>query len=110
MKLMITKQAKNKLSMLNDQNQPYLRLFYDTDDCGCGVNGLPTIRFANHKEELDKEVDCASFDVIVNRQQAIFFAASLTLSYETTGFRLSSPEGILNPIISEQSVQEVVEA
>lgn len=108
MKLTISEKAQQELKILNETNKPYLRLYYDTDDCGCGVNGLPTIRFSNHKMEMDKAVVCDEFSVIVNKQQAIFFATALTLSYDTYGFRLSSAEGILNPIISSQSIMEAI--
>lgn len=50
MKLEITKQSLSKLHELNIDNRKYLLLLYDRDDCGCGVNGVPTIRLTNEKK------------------------------------------------------------
>ena len=104
MKLTITEVALEKLKKLNQDKKQYIALFYDTDDCGCGVNGLPTIRFTNIMKDTDKIVESEAFDVIVDKQQAIFFAPDMKLDFTANAFRLSSPEGILNPIISDQAV------
>ncbi|GGM22311.1 hypothetical protein GCM10011351_05250 [Paraliobacillus quinghaiensis] len=108
MKLTITDVALEKLQYLNHDDKKYIVLFYDTDDCGCGVNGLPTIRFTDTMKETDKTVESEAFDVIVDKQQAVFFAPDMKLDFTANAFRLSSPEGILNPIISDQAVQSGV--
>lgn len=106
MQLTITNKAKEALKNINDENRPYLLLWYDTDGCGCGVNGLPTIRFITEKRNTHRKVDNELFSTLINEQQAIFFAEKMTLDFSNGTFRLSSPEQILNPFISTQSVMQ----
>ncbi|UOQ42635.1 iron-sulfur cluster biosynthesis family protein [Halobacillus salinarum] len=106
MKLSITDEAASQLKRLSGEQQPMIRLFYDTEGCGCGVNGLPTIRLDQKKRETDKTVDNQWFSVVIDDQQAIFFKPEMKLDFLKGSFRLSSPEGILNPIISSKDVKE----
>ncbi|MBM7552383.1 iron-sulfur cluster biosynthesis family protein [Thalassobacillus pellis] len=104
MKLTITDSAKIQLESLRGEEHPYLRLFYDTDDCGCGVNGVPTVRWTSHRTEWDKSIESTDYSVIVHKQQAIFFSEKLKLDAYGGALRLSSPEGILNPAISGREI------
>ncbi|WP_138416824.1 iron-sulfur cluster biosynthesis family protein [Aquibacillus sediminis] len=99
MQLEITANALEKMEQMNSSDYEYLMLYYDTDDCGCGVNGVPTIRLTNKKEDSFIDVDSDDFQVIIHHQQAVFFAKQMKLDLIGGRFRLSSPEGILNPII-----------
>ncbi|MBS3679652.1 iron-sulfur cluster biosynthesis family protein [Ornithinibacillus massiliensis] len=104
MKLTITENAQHKLNELNINNVTYILLRYDTEGLGCGVNGMPTFRFVSQKEETHQEVENDTFPTIINSMQAVFFAEEMKLDYVNGTFRLSSPEGILNPFISTTSV------
>ncbi|MGP4063197.1 iron-sulfur cluster biosynthesis family protein [Halobacillus litoralis] len=106
MKLRITEEAKDQLEQIRDQERPLIRLFYDTEGCGCGVNGLPTIRLEKKEYETDEKVDNGDYAVIIDQQQAIFFKKDMKLDFVKGSFRLSSPDGILNPIISIKDVKE----
>ncbi|MFQ3542898.1 iron-sulfur cluster biosynthesis family protein [Halobacillus rhizosphaerae] len=106
MKLTITHQAEEELQRIKDPAKPLLRLFYDTEGCGCGVNGLPSIRQESERRETDLEVQSTSFSTIIDNQQAIFFKNEMKLDFVKGSFRLSSPEGMLNPIISIKDVKE----
>ncbi|QAS54299.1 iron-sulfur cluster biosynthesis family protein [Halobacillus litoralis] len=106
MKLRITEEAKDQLEQIRDQERPLIRLFYDTEGCGCGVNGLPTIRLEKKEYETDEKVDNGDYAVIIDQQQAIFFKKDMKLDCVKGSFRLSSPDGILNPIISIKDVKE----
>lgn len=106
MKLRMTEKAQKQLEQINDTKRPIIRLFYDTDDCGCGVNGLPTIRQEHEQHDTDQVVENESYKVIIDQQQAIFFKPDMKLDFIKGSFRLSSPEGILNPIISVKDVRE----
>ncbi|MFD1850556.1 iron-sulfur cluster biosynthesis family protein [Oceanobacillus bengalensis] len=104
MQLTITSKAEEKLIELNNKQFNYLQLWYDIEDCGCGVNGVPTIRLTNKKETYDKNVAGASFPTIVSEQQAVFFAENMKLDYINHSFRLSSTSEMLNPFIPERSL------
>lgn len=104
MKLAVTSDAKKALKILNEKDYPYLLLWYDTEGCGCGVNGMPTVRFLNTKMKNYNDVENDFFPTLIHKQQASFFARNMKLDFSQGTFRLSSPEGILNPFISQQSV------
>lgn len=105
MRLTITPEAKEKLKMIN-QKAYHLLLWYDTEDCGCGVNGMPTVCLINQKKPMYKEIENDTYSTLVHEQQAIFFAKNMTLDIVGGMFRLSSPEGILNPFISPSRLIE----
>ncbi|RWZ60162.1 iron-sulfur cluster biosynthesis family protein [Halobacillus fulvus] len=106
MKLTITETAKEQLQHIEEAERPFIRLFYDTDDCGCGVNGLPTVRLESEQRETDEVVDNDEYQVIIDHQQAIFFRQDMKLDFRKGTFRLSSPNGVLNPVISTKDIKE----
>lgn len=102
MKLTITLEAEQKLMDIRT-NDSSLVLWYDTEGCGCGVNGLPTIQLVSEKQDYYQEL--ASNTIIpsfIDSRQAVFFSEDMKLDIRNGVFRLSSPEGILNPFISIQ--------
>ncbi|WP_082233923.1 iron-sulfur cluster biosynthesis family protein [Halobacillus massiliensis] len=109
MKLTITEDALKELKQVKTSNHTALRLYYDTAGMGCGVNGQPTIRFTDLvREEKDETVENEDFHVIIDKQQAVFFQKDMKLAFTKGTFRLSSPEGILTPIIPVASVTKEV--
>ncbi|WP_339227904.1 iron-sulfur cluster biosynthesis family protein [Oceanobacillus sp. FSL K6-2867] len=104
MKLTITPEAEQELKDIKT-NDSSLVLWYDTDGCGCGVNGLPTIKLVTERqdyyEELTGNTTLATF---IDSRQAVFFSNDMKLDIRNGVFRLSSPEGILNPFITTQQV------
>ncbi|SHF58640.1 iron-sulfur cluster biosynthesis family protein [Ornithinibacillus halophilus] len=102
MLLTITQQAKEQLDQI--KNGYYLQLWYDTKGLGCGVNGMPTFRFVDEKESFHQDVDCETYPAIIASQQQTFFSQKVKLDFINGMFRLSSPEGILNPFISVSSI------
>ncbi|WP_173916230.1 iron-sulfur cluster biosynthesis family protein [Halobacillus sp. Marseille-Q1614] len=109
MKLTITDEALEQLNQVKTDEHEALRLYYDTDGMGCGVNGQPTIRFTDKvREQKDKHVENDQFKVVVDKQQATFFRREMKLDLIKGTFRLSSPEGVLTPIIPVSSVTKEV--
>ncbi|WP_079479817.1 iron-sulfur cluster biosynthesis family protein [Halobacillus salinus] len=106
MKLILTEEAKNQLMYMKEEERPLIRLFYDTEGCGCGVNGLPTIRLESEERSTDERVENGDFTVVIDQQQAVFFKKEMKLDFKKGLFRLSSPEGVLNPIIPVRDVRE----
>jgi uncharacterized protein YqkB len=104
MKLTITSLALTKINELKRHEDKYLLLRYDTKGLGCGVNGMPTFCLVSQKDEQFIEVENNAIPTIINEMQSIFFAESMKLDYSNGTFRLSSPEGILNPFIPTNSI------
>ncbi|WP_404453279.1 iron-sulfur cluster biosynthesis family protein [Oceanobacillus kapialis] len=107
MELHITEAAKQELQNRGGKQNRYVVLWYDTEGCGCGVNGVPTVRFTDNFTDKYMEVESDGLPVLIQRQQATFFAESMTLTIVNGMLRLTSPEGILNPFIAPQSVCEI---
>ncbi|ELK44898.1 iron-sulfur cluster biosynthesis family protein [Halobacillus sp. ACCC02827] len=105
MKLRITDEAMEQLKRMEETERPIIRLFYDTEGCGCGVNGLPMIRFDDKRYDTDKEVENEAYPVVIDDQQSVFFKQEMKLDFAKGTFRLSSPDGILNPIIPIKTVK-----
>ncbi|WP_077299583.1 iron-sulfur cluster biosynthesis family protein [Virgibacillus pantothenticus] len=104
MELLITDKAWEELQTIQSQTSLYLLLWYDTEGCGCGVNGMATIRFVKQRQPSYKRVFNPRILTFIEEQQEIFFSEKLTLDYEQGLFRLKSHEGILNPFISKQQL------
>lgn len=105
MKLTITKDALQQLEALQPEDRPYLRMEYDSDGCGCGVNGMPIIYFTNAKTEYDVKVENEQYTIFLDDQQAVFFKPEMTLEWNKRLFRLKSRDGMLNPSISSATIK-----
>ncbi|WP_420794704.1 iron-sulfur cluster biosynthesis family protein [Virgibacillus halodenitrificans] len=104
LKLEISPVAKKKLKEINTMNFPYLLLWYDTEGCGCGVNGIPMIRFVDRLPNNYIVVENEEYKTVMEEQQATFFSDEMKLTVVNGMFRLSSPEGILNPFLPYRRV------
>ncbi|WP_077621656.1 iron-sulfur cluster biosynthesis family protein [Sediminibacillus massiliensis] len=109
MNLTMTEHAAEKLTQLMQHPQDLLLVFYDTEGC-CGVNGVPTLRFVkNFTDELE-EVICDRMSAAVISAQKVFFEKNMKLDFDGNIFRLSSPQGMLNPTISVMEIKKEVMA
>lgn len=106
MQLTITKEALNEIEKVNPDNQYHLLLWYDTAGCGCGVSGMPIVQLTDEQDLTYKEIDSNYAQTLIDEEQAMFFADNMKLDVVNGMFRLSSPEEILNPFISNQRFLE----
>ncbi|GAE91291.1 hypothetical protein JCM21714_237 [Gracilibacillus boraciitolerans JCM 21714] len=74
MELMITNQALDKLTELDSSRLMILALTYDTEGCGCGVNGMPTFALITKKQRNHIDVMCKDREVVVDKMESVFFA------------------------------------
>ena len=79
-----------------------IRLSYDTDGCGCAVNGVPSIWIIDQPSPFDEQVASnAPFPVVIDHHQAIFFEEHLFLDIVGVGnYRLSSKQQIYSTHVS----------
>ncbi|MGZ9584127.1 iron-sulfur cluster biosynthesis family protein [Paenibacillus marinisediminis] len=79
-----------------------IRLSYDTDGCGCAVNGVPSIWIIDQPSPFDEQVSSnAPFPVVIDHHHAIFFEEQLFLDAMGAGiFRLSSKQQIYSTHVS----------
>lgn len=98
MKLNLTDEVQSDLNqILNDENQ-YLRLVYDTDDCGCGVNGVPLLVISSGVLPQEGKVEQPNgIPTYIFEDQAVFFDEEMTVKKVNQHYMLTSPNRILNP-------------
>lgn len=101
MELVIMEEAARQLKTIMQRKQ-ILKLFYDTEGCGCGVSGIPMVKIADKPGEKDIKIDCSShgISVYIHEKEKMFFDEAMTITFQNGVFRLKSPNEILNPMIS----------
>ncbi|KKB36212.1 iron-sulfur cluster biosynthesis family protein [Bacillus thermotolerans] len=96
MNIHITERAAERLESKLESGT-YLKLHYDTEGCGCGVNGVPVLWIVDEAAEGDVKIQTNAMPVLVEASQMVFFAEKLTIGVSGANlYRLSSPEEILN--------------
>ncbi|OEH94546.1 iron-sulfur cluster biosynthesis family protein [Bacillus solimangrovi] len=101
MKVHFTELAKDQLdSYYNEhQQQAGLQLLYDTDGCGCSVDGVFILTIQDEQEHVDMELSSNYRPVGIESRHAVFLDEEMTVDflpkYQT--FMLKSDQQIINP-------------
>ena len=84
------------------QGNKHVKLIYDTDGCGCAVNGVPVLLLIDELDEYDVVIETNDVPIWMEKHQLIFFDDQMTLDVvDGAGcFQLKSPNQILNPRMS----------
>lgn len=93
MKLELTPLAERKLHEKIGTAAGKIRLIYDTDGCGCAVNGVPGLEIINETAPDDIAVETeGAIPFYVHDKQQVFFEELMKLDgHESTyAFRLDS--------------------
>lgn len=93
MNIQLTQQAELKLKHKLGDKPGAIRLIYDTEGCGCAVNGVPGLRIVDEPTPDDLTVETESaVTFIVNCKQAVFFEEKMKLDADPAAyaFRLDS--------------------
>lgn len=87
--IQFTADAINKIQSIMNQNKATgkLKLAYDTDGCGCAVNGVAALWLVDVPESNDTVHACDPFEVWIDRKQEVFFEESMTIDYKAEGVR-----------------------
>ncbi|MFL1672416.1 iron-sulfur cluster biosynthesis family protein [Paenibacillus dendritiformis] len=75
----------------------YIKLIYDTDGCGCAVNGVPALWLVRERGSCDEELpNNASLPMLIDRHQTVFYEERMKLDSGAIAgsFVLSSPQQI----------------
>ncbi|WP_080629180.1 MULTISPECIES: iron-sulfur cluster biosynthesis family protein [Anoxybacillus] len=100
MNVTLTKRAIEHLRRV--QGNKHVKLIYDTDGCGCAVNGVPVLLLIDELDEHDVAIETNDVPIWMEKHQLIFFDDQMTLDVvDGAGcFQLKSPNQILNPRMS----------
>lgn len=96
MKLQFTDRA---IERLEEEQEGYLKLDYDIEDCGCVVNGVTQLVLDAGPSDFDIEIETNFRPVRVQKQYAVFFDENMKVDYlpKYHCFMLKSDNEILNP-------------
>jgi uncharacterized protein YqkB len=98
MKINFTDTAIERLTPILGDGQALLRLVFDTEGCGCSVNGVPTLWLVSAATEGDLSADAEPFRLIYKAKDEIFFEDTMKIDYQDTtkSFILKSNSQIYN--------------
>ena len=102
MEITITERAKTKIDELQKDKTGYLKLKYDTEDCGCVMCGVTNLWLVNELEEDDYEIQTNHGGIYVEKSKEVFLDDVLTIDFNQAShcFQLKSPNQYLNPRMS----------
>jgi uncharacterized protein YqkB len=101
MRLTLTDQAAEILRLRQADRPGAIRLVYDTEGCGCAVDGVPMLWMTDAPEAGDTSIAERPLQVWMDPRQTIFFEDEVRLDYRdaTRSFRLQSDSQIYNSLL-----------
>ncbi|WIV17868.1 iron-sulfur cluster biosynthesis family protein [Paenibacillus polygoni] len=94
MRIKVSKAAEDLLKKKLGDTPGVFRLIYDTEGCGCAVNGVPAFHIVSNPEDLDITIESnvPELNFIIDGHRAVFFEEELILSTDPgdRSLRLSS--------------------
>lgn len=101
MNIIPTQEALEKLLHMFPSEQPTIMIVYDTEGCGCAVNGVVQLWRVNGMSPEDLIGYDQDIRIIYAARQELFFEDHLTLGYNQNGraFELKSNSQIYNSSI-----------
>lgn len=98
MEILMTAEAIEKINEKTAGREGYLKLKYDTDGCGCAVNGVAALWYV--PELADDEIAIGTNDrpVYLEKAKMVFFDEQMKIDFSPAAncFQLKSPQQILN--------------
>ncbi|MFD1179427.1 iron-sulfur cluster biosynthesis family protein [Paenibacillus puldeungensis] len=93
MKITLDAAAEKMISKVMAGRPGMLRLVYDTENCGCGMSGVPTLHLVSKPGAYDIPIENSPYPFWIDQMQAVFFENELSLQGEenTRTFRLDGP-------------------
>lgn len=98
MEINITEAAAEKINARTEGQEGYLKLKYDTDECGCAVNGVVVLWFVPVLDNDDIAIETNDRTVYLEKSKLVFFDDQMKIDFSkaTNCFQLKSPQQMLN--------------
>jgi uncharacterized protein YqkB len=102
MEISITERAKVKIDELQKGKRGYVKLKYDTEDCGCVMCGVSNLWLVSELESDDYEIKTNNGSIYIERSKEVFLDDNMTIDFNEQAhcFQLKSPNQYLNPRMS----------
>lgn len=113
MQISFTESAVKEIAKVwGEGHQGMLKLAFDSEGCGCAVNGVPTLWLVNRAEEQDLRLQGKPFEVLLDKKHEVYFEERMTVDYIPEGIRfvLKSSGQIYNAHMSLIDKREAVAA
>lgn len=69
------------------EHQGMLKLAFDTEGCGCAVNGVPTLWLVDQAEKQDLRMEGSPYEVLMDKKHEVYFEERMTVDYIPEGLR-----------------------
>lgn len=94
-----TDRALQKIKERMPAYEGYFSLKYETEGCGCGVNGVTNLYYEKAPQTDETEWMTNAYPVYVNRHHEIYLEETLIIDYseQLHSFQLKSPNQFVNP-------------
>ncbi|WNR42307.1 iron-sulfur cluster biosynthesis family protein [Paenibacillus roseipurpureus] len=98
MYITFTDTALERLTPFTANNNTLLKLVFDTEGCGCSVNGVPTLWLVPEASKEDATAETNAFPLIYKAKDEIFFEENMKIDYHeaTKSYILKSNNQIYN--------------
>ncbi|MCM2531753.1 iron-sulfur cluster biosynthesis family protein [Neobacillus pocheonensis] len=98
MEIELTAAAAEKINMRTEGQEGFLKLKYDTDGCGCAVNGVVALWFVPVLDDDDIPIETNDRTIYVEKSKTVFFDEQMKIDFSNSSncFQLKSPQQILN--------------
>ncbi|WP_428909009.1 iron-sulfur cluster biosynthesis family protein [Niallia sp. Krafla_26] len=102
MEILITDRAQKEINERMSDKKGYIKLKYDTDECGCVMCGVSNLWLVSQLDSDDYEVKTNQDSIYMEKSKDVFFDESLTIDFNEKSycFVLKSPNQYLNPRMS----------
>ncbi|WP_044896433.1 iron-sulfur cluster biosynthesis family protein [Bacillus alveayuensis] len=103
MKITFTNKAIAKLlETVNNEQDCYVKLKYDTEGCGCTVSGIASLWIVKDIDDEDLRIKTNFLPVYVEKSEWIFFDEDMKIDFHESAhtYMLMSPQQVLNPRMS----------
>ncbi|MDM5190449.1 iron-sulfur cluster biosynthesis family protein [Bacillus sp. DX4.1] len=99
MNVTVTDAAYKKIVDTIPSEANYIKLFYDTEGCGCVMCGIIDLVAVSEKDERDVDIASNKFQFIADRTKLVFMDDNLTVDLHESGghFQLKSSSQFYNP-------------
>ncbi|MDE3839492.1 heme biosynthesis protein HemY [Bacillus methanolicus] len=98
MEITLTDEAASKLDEKTAGKTGYLKLKYDTDGCGCAVNGVTALWFVSETDSDDEEIVTNNRSIFVEKSAKVLLDEKMKIDFLESAncFQLKSSGEIIN--------------
>lgn len=105
MQITYTQEAVTHIQHVLDETQPgaptRIKLAYDSEGCGCAVNGVAALWLVEEPQVDDIESEASPYRTLYDKKHAVFFDEQVTVDYnpQKRAFTLKSKQQIYNTMM-----------